>query len=130
MFFAATWNGTTGAVDFFVGDDQLDSALFMLSAATVSPFGDHMGTTGQNTVEFRVGGTAAVTSDRTPNAWFDDMRVYNQALGVSDLDLIRKENLVPEPSGCVLLIAGAAALLALLVMVRLADVRSLSRSHL
>lgn len=47
---------------------------------------------------FRVGSTPATSADRTPSAWFDDVRVYNSVLPMADIEQIRLEGGGSAPS--------------------------------
>jgi uncharacterized membrane protein len=48
----------------------------------------------QNNTEFRVGSAASEpATDRTPPAWIDDVRIYNQVLSLADLNQVRMSNL-------------------------------------
>jgi hypothetical protein len=48
--------------------------------------------------DFRVGSTPASASDRTPPAWYDDVRVYNTVLSQTDLESVRLEALQNAPA--------------------------------
>lgn len=45
--------------------------------------------------DFRVGSTPATAADRTPPAWFDDVRVHDTALSLSQLESIRLASFLP-----------------------------------
>jgi hypothetical protein len=47
--------------------------------------------------EFRVASTAASTSDRTPPAWIDDVRVYDSVLSAFDVETVRSQGGLPAP---------------------------------
>lgn len=106
VFLAAVWDGTT--LRYYRGDESSAPTQLGTDLALVKS------TTGDNSVDFRVGSVAATTGDRTPPAWMDDVRVYNTALSVAELEAVRLEA-VPEPSTWALLVAlaGAVALGAL-----------------
>lgn len=106
QFIAVTYDGT-GSVRFYTGTET--AAATQLGTTVAQAFVD----VGDSTADFRVGGTAATSSDRSPRAWFDDVRVYDTALdsaGVGAIEAVRQAN-VPEPAG-VALLAAAAGLLA------------------
>ncbi len=87
-FFALTWDGTN--TSFFLGSEAdsvtLLSTHTQTAAATLS-----------NTTSFRVGGSERSASERTPDAFFDDIRVYNEALNLATLESVRL-SVVPEPA--------------------------------
>src|SRR5690606_32168468 len=64
-----------------------------------------MGTDGS---DFRIGGTAATTNDRSPEGAFSDFRFYDEALNLSQLEALRQVQ-VPEPGVVALSLGGAAA---------------------
>ena len=66
---------------------------------------------GGNTLAFEVAGTAESSSDRTPTAFLDDVRVFNGVADLAFLEGVRAEN-IPEPTG--LAVGSSAVGLALL----------------
>ena len=63
-------------------------------ASAVAQFGTSSSLTGSvnaSTADFRVGSTPASTADRTPPAWFDDVRVYDTALTQPQLESVRQQ---------------------------------------
>ena len=68
-------------------------------ASAVAQLGTSVAVTGSinaSTNNFQIGATPASTADRTPPAWFDDVRVYDTALTSGQLETIRQTVL---PSG-------------------------------
>src|ERR1700722_15633838 len=51
------------------------------------------------TNDFRIGGAASTSSDRTPSAWFDDARVYSAVLDPAELEEARLEGAPYAPTG-------------------------------
>jgi len=98
VFLAVTYDAglTNAAARFFAGSSN--EVVYSLGSADKPPaFG---GATILDTAnEFRVGGTAATTQDRTPPAWLDDVRVYDLTLTPEELEQVRLEgvNLPPPP---------------------------------
>lgn len=95
----------TGNVDIYKGDASADSSLSLIASVTgrsTSP------SINQNSGEFRFGSTAATTSNRTPDGFLSDFRLYTGTLTPTELNNIRLAA-IPEPSAFVLL--GGAALL-------------------
>ncbi len=77
------YSGTTNSGVSQAGSDMNKSASF--------------GTPTNTTADFRIGSTAAATADRTPPAWFDDVRIYDAALTLGELETIRVENISMAP---------------------------------
>ena len=74
-------------------------------ASAVAQFGTSSSLTGSvnaSTADFRVGSTPASSADRTPPAWFDDVRVYDTALTQPQLESVRQQG-VPVTNTTVLL---------------------------
>ena len=90
VFLAVTYDG--GSVKFYRGTPN--SAVALLGASV--PFARGLVTNTAN--ELRVGSTPAATADRTPPAWFDDVRVYGAALSASQLEAVRLENTSATPA--------------------------------
>lgn len=95
-FVAATWDGSTGLAQFFTGTE---------SAATTYQGGQYMALTtmADNTANLNGGNYPGLKL--APNAWMDDIRIYNSVLDATALEWVRLENLTatPEPSALVLL---------------------------
>lgn len=54
----------------------------------------------ENAAEFRLGSASSEpNTDRTPPAWIDDVRVYNRALSLAELEQVRLENVVNSQLG-------------------------------
>ncbi|WAC21411.1 hypothetical protein OVA24_08430 [Luteolibacter sp. SL250] len=104
VFLAVTYDGSqlSSNVLFYTGGTssaatQFGSAVALFQNNTDPTPDEPEGAVLANSVDFQVGGSAATTSDRSPNAFFDDVRVYDEVLSVAQLEAIRLEN-VPEPS--------------------------------
>ena len=101
-FLAVTYDGslTANNVHFYTG----------AAAVAVSQLGDtttiNKGAAANTATDFQVGGTAASSSDRSPSAFFDDVRVYDEVLDSTALNGVRAAN-VPEPGVSALVTAGA-----------------------
>lgn len=105
-FVAVTYDGTTNSanVRFYSADTGTPVGQLGLTASLAA------GAIQPNTVDFQVAGTAASPSDRTPNAFFDDVRIYDQVLDQAALEQIRIEG-IPEPSAVLLAsLAGVVAI--------------------
>ena len=104
-------NGTGGGTASVTGVDVTNKWVFVAvvyDGVTVSFYtgtpGNPVEQLGTNTAlagniiastsNFRIGSTSATASDRTPPAWFDDVRVHNTALSLSQLESIRHSNLL------------------------------------
>jgi len=95
-FLAVTYDGTrtSNNVAFYTGT----------TTATVSQLGLvdslNMGTVDSTTGNLQIGNTSATTSDRTPSALFDDVRIYSGAASSAFLEDVRVDNLasIPEPA--------------------------------
>jgi len=104
-------NGTGGGTASLAGVDASNKWVFLavvydgtnLSFYTGTPtslvgqWGTNFALTGNiaaSTADFRIGSTPASTLDRTPPAWFDDVRVYNSALSLAQLEAIRQSALL------------------------------------
>ncbi len=87
VFVAVSYDGTLagGNVVFYTGT----------AVAPVTQLGNPVsfakGMVVDTANELRVGSTPASTSDRTPPAWFDDVRVYSQVLTPAELEQVRQE---------------------------------------
>ena len=91
-FFAVTYDSTVGSnnVSFYTGS-LTDSVSQLGSAQNLNN-----GVTAANLAEFRVGGSQRSNNERTPDAFFDDIRVYDELLTASQIEAVRLSN-VPEP---------------------------------
>lgn len=114
VFLAATYNGsvTSNNVTYYIGD--LDSSVTQLGVIKSI----NSGVTNGHVAAFQVGGTTASSLDRSPQALFDDVRIYGAApgnggvLSLGDLESIRSSAVpVPEPAGLGVLALGAVAIL-------------------
>jgi hypothetical protein len=107
VFLAVTYDNTqaTGNIRFYMGD--LDTPVTQLGAAQTVPQIIIDG----GTARFGVGFTdAAPTANTSANGLQDDVRVYDIALSVAELDAVRLTN-VPEPTALsVLALTGAGFL--------------------
>jgi hypothetical protein len=86
IFVAATYDAN-GLLTFYEGD----------TATTVAQVGSQTSIglpLGRNTAPFEIGGSATFSStDLTPPAWLDDLRVYGTALTAAQLDQVRTQDL-------------------------------------
>ena len=82
VFVAVVYDGTN--ISYYTGTVAGAVAQFGTSAALT-------GTVNASTADFRVGSTPASASDRTPPAWFDDVRVYDTALTQPQLESVRQQ---------------------------------------
>lgn len=106
VFLAVTYDGTQAAdnTKFYIGDvstpvNQLGSSL-SLAQLTVEG----------GTSLFGVGYTdAASAADTSVIGLQDDVRVYGSALSEGELERVRLDNVIPEPSSLLLLIVSATA---------------------
>jgi hypothetical protein len=85
VFVAVVYDGSN--VSFYTGTPS--SSVGQLGANSVLT-----GNITASIADFRVGSTPATSSDRTPPAWFDDVRVHNTALSLAQLESIRQTNLL------------------------------------
>jgi hypothetical protein len=92
VFVAVTYNATQTAnnVLFYTGGTNTTATL--LNTASLAN-----GLIKNSTNEFRVGSTAASSSDRTPPAWIDDVRIYDSVLSPVDLETVRAQGGFPNP---------------------------------
>jgi len=90
LFIAVTYNSTS--VKFYSGSETTGLVLNDTVAKT--------GSIVASASNLEIGGTPATTSDRSPTALFNDVRIYDAALSLSDLEAIRGGAVsIPEPSG-------------------------------
>ena len=95
IFLALTYDSTLGSgnAKFYRGGLTNAAALFSTQNFT-------KGAVVNTTNELRIGSTAASTADRTPSAWFDDVRIYNTALsGLRTGECPRGYRLELRPAG-------------------------------
>lgn len=105
-FIAVTYDGALTANNVLYYSGSVTTAV--AQSGTTGTL--NMGPTAANGTDFRVGGTPRSTFDRTPNAYFDDIRVYNEVLNSAQLDAVRLSS-IPEPGALALCgIAGLAVL--------------------
>ena len=81
VFLAVVYNGAN--VSYYTG--TVASAVAQLGTSVVLT-----GNINASTNNFQVGATPATAADRTPPAWFDDVRVYDTALTSAQLEAIRQ----------------------------------------
>jgi hypothetical protein len=66
----------------------------------------------ESSAAFEVANTAASASIRTPNALFDNVRIYDTVLTQAQLETLRATDVIPEPSTLAMLaVAGTALIL-------------------
>jgi hypothetical protein len=87
LFLAVTYDGAN--VRFYSGDETTSLLLNDTLAKT--------GSIGASASNLEIGGTPVTTNDRTPDALFDHVRIYNGALTAGQLEALRLST-VPEPS--------------------------------
>ena len=81
VFLSMVYNGAN--VTYYTG--TVASAVAQLGTSVVLT-----GSINASTNNFQVGATPATAADRTPPAWFDDVRVYDTALTSAQLETIRQ----------------------------------------
>lgn len=93
LFLAVTYDGsvTTGNVRFYTG--RTDVAAAQLGGVGNSNAGVVASTGGA----LQIGGTPATALDRSPSAFFDDVRIYDTVLTATELEAVRASN-IPEPA--------------------------------
>lgn len=102
LFFAVTYDASTGNTLFFTGtDSQSVSQLGTLRTLAGA------GAVGDSAAPLEIGGTPATPDDRSPSAYFDDIRIYDTLLTAVDLENIRAAN-VPEPATAGFVLGGVA----------------------
>ena len=85
IFLALVYDGTN--VSFYTGTPTSSVGQLGINSALT-------GNIAASTADFRIGSTPASTSDRTPPAWFDDVRVHNSSLTLAQLETIRQSALL------------------------------------
>lgn len=98
LFLAVTYDGAN--IRFYSGDETTGLGLNTTAAKT--------GSIVASSAALEVGGTPATTNDRSPAALFNDVRIYNSALTLSQLESIRV-SAIPEPSQGALILGALAA---------------------
>jgi hypothetical protein len=103
-----TYDSATSTVSFYSGDQTTGVSLNDTAAKT--------GSIAASALNLEIGGTPVTGSDRSPTALFNDVRIYNGVLGLSELEAVRYAS-IPEPSHYAA-IFGALSLAALVVRSR------------
>lgn len=93
LFVAFTYDGSLTASNLILYSGSISAAATQLGTA-LSVNSGAVSTTG---TAFQVGGTGASSADRSPSAFFDDVRVYDTVLTAAELEAVRLGN-IPEPS--------------------------------
>lgn len=88
LFIAVTYD--SAQVRFYSGDESTGTVLNHTVAKT--------GRIAASTAALEIGGTPATTTDRSPKALFNDVRIYSGKLSLSELEALRAATLIPEPS--------------------------------
>lgn len=93
IFCAVTYDGSKSSqnVQWFIGSQTSPVSISSLATYNRGPINN-------TTNAFRVGSTPATSADRTPAAWFDDVRVYNAVLPMAAIEQIRIEGGGTAPS--------------------------------
>lgn len=91
LFLAVTYTSATGAVNFYSGDETEAVALNTTASLSGSP------TISVSSSSLEIGGTPVTSSDRSPNARFNDVRIYNGVLSEAQLEGLRA-GAIPEPA--------------------------------
>jgi|GEM_PF-1696909 len=105
IFLALSYDGTLTAnnVNFYIGGETNE----------VVPLGDtvsrNSGWVDWTTGELRIGGTTRDAADRTPDAWYDDVRIYDRILTQNELQLVRQAGMEPPETGSAQLYLGPDA---------------------
>jgi hypothetical protein len=86
VFLAVTYDGTSASGNVKFYRDDTNNGVGLLGTASRSG-----GAVPDTTSELRIGSTPASPSDRTPPAWFDDVRVFSTVLSQADLEVVRQE---------------------------------------
>ncbi|MDA3874500.1 MAG: PEP-CTERM sorting domain-containing protein [Kiritimatiellae bacterium] len=107
VFLAVTYDSTITEgenVFFYLGNE--------VSSVIQSDTGTQTGSIIASTQHLEIGGTPATSNDRTPSAFFNDVRIYDQALSLEELESIRGVA-IPEPGTWALMLVGLTGALAL-----------------
>jgi hypothetical protein len=93
IFCAVTYDGTQTSANaqWFIGSKTTTSS-------SPGPVTYNRGVIVNTANELRVGSTKASTADRTPQAWYDDVRIYNTALTAGEIEQIRLDGGGTGPS--------------------------------
>jgi len=93
IFCAVTYDGTRTSqnAQWYIGSQTV-------TVSSPGPVSYNRGPIVDTPNEFRVGSTKASSVDRTPAAWFDDVRVYNTVLTADEIEQIRIEGGGAAPS--------------------------------
>ncbi len=92
IFLAITYDSTIVSGDnvfFYLGNES--------NTVVVNDSDTKSGSIITSTADFEIGGTPATSSDRTPTALFNDVRIYNGVLNASELEALRVAA-IPEPA--------------------------------
>lgn len=93
LFLAVTYTSATGAVNFYSGDETEAVTLNTTASLSGSP------SISASSSPLEIGGTPFTGSDRSPDARFNDVRIYNGVLSEVQLESLRAGVLaVPEPA--------------------------------
>lgn len=111
-FVAVTYSGAQ--VRFFDGGTST-SATALAPTGAVPLTGGSVG----STTTLQIGATPATSADRSPAGWFDEVRIYDSVLSLSQIEQVRLDNLtaIPEP-GAAAIAMGIPALFAGVVLRR------------
>ncbi len=104
LFVAVTYDSSLGSdnVIFYSGDETTGVSLNDTETKSVSIV--------SSSSNLEIGGTPATGNDRSPDALFNDVRIYNGVLNLAQLEALRNGAIaVPEPSGAAWL-AGLCAI--------------------
>ncbi|QNN21699.1 LamG domain-containing protein [Planctomycetales bacterium ZRK34] len=85
QFIAVSYNAGSKSATFYSGAEA--AAVASLGGSSNGAFS----VPGDTTADVRVGSTAGSSSDRSPDALFDDVRVYAGALSGSQIETVRRE---------------------------------------
>ena len=97
VMLAVTYDATLSASNVWFYSGDLTRSVGPLGLAQTY----NQGAIKNSTNAFRIGSTPATTIDRTPPAWLDGVRIYNAILQASDLEALRKEDLLNATAGVV-----------------------------
>jgi hypothetical protein len=108
VFVVATYDSVAQSARFFDGGSSTNAFASALGAGTVPINGGVVGTSSQ----LQIGATPATSADRTPSTLIDDVRIFNGALTLSEIELVRLDGISPIPEP-----AHIASLMAILALV-------------